>query len=81
MEGIGNEASDWSDAFEAEKEVVFIDPPLIMLIEGDLSYSVSHAFLGVLSSFLQTIPVSDWIHSLSDAILVVLTSILFTPAI
>ena len=37
MEGIEDETSGWSDAFDTEKGVVFIDLPLIMTIERDLS--------------------------------------------
>ena len=37
MEGIGDGTSGWTDAFETEKGVVFIDLPLIMTIERDLS--------------------------------------------
>ena len=37
MEGIEDETSGWSDAFDTEKGVVFIDLPLIMTIEHDLS--------------------------------------------
>ena len=37
MEGIGDGTSGWIDAFETEKGVVFIDLPLTMTIERDLS--------------------------------------------
>ena len=37
MEGIEDETSGWSDAFDTEKGVVFIDLSLIMTIERDLS--------------------------------------------
>ena len=37
MEGIGDGTSGWTDAFETEKGVVFIDLPLTMTIEHDLS--------------------------------------------
>ena len=37
MEGIEDETSGWSDALDTEKGVVFIDLPLIMTIERDLS--------------------------------------------
>ena len=37
MEGIQDETSGWSDAFDTEKGVVFIDLPLTMTIERDLS--------------------------------------------
>ena len=37
MEGIGDGTSGWTDAFETEKCVVFIDLPLTMTIECDLS--------------------------------------------
>ena len=37
MEGIEDETSDWSDALDTEKGVVFIDLPLLMTIEHDLS--------------------------------------------
>ena len=37
MEGIGDGTSGWTDAFETEKGVVFIDLPLTMTIERDLS--------------------------------------------
>ena len=37
MEGIGIGTSAWTDAFETEKGVVFIDLPLTMTIERDLS--------------------------------------------
>ena len=37
IEAIEDETSGWSDAFATDKGVVFIDPPLIMTIEHDLS--------------------------------------------
>ena len=37
MEGIQDETSRWSDAFDTEKSVVFIDLPLTMTTERDLS--------------------------------------------
>ena len=37
MEGMEDETSGWSDAFDTEKGVVFIDLPLTMTIEHDLS--------------------------------------------
>ena len=37
MEGIGDETSTWTDAFETEKGVVFIDLLLTMTVELDLS--------------------------------------------
>ena len=37
MKGIGDGTSGWTDAFETEKGVVFIDLPLTMTIERDLS--------------------------------------------
>ena len=37
MEGIGDGTSGWTDAFETEKGVVFIDLPLTMTIERDLA--------------------------------------------
>ena len=37
MEGIGDGTSGWTDAFKTEKGVVFIDLPLTMTIERDLS--------------------------------------------
>ena len=37
MEGIGDGTSGWTDAFETEKGVVFIDLPLTMTIKRDLS--------------------------------------------
>ena len=38
MERIEDETSGWSDAFETEKGIVFIDLPLIMtIIQQDLS--------------------------------------------
>ena len=37
MEGMEDETSGWSDAFDTEKGVVFIDLPLTMTIECDLS--------------------------------------------
>ena len=37
MEGIGDGTSGWTDAFETEKGVVFIDLPLTMTTERDLS--------------------------------------------
>ena len=37
MEGIQDETSGWSDAFDTDKGVVFIDLPLTMTIERDLS--------------------------------------------
>ena len=37
MEGTEDETSGWSDAFDTEKGVVFIDLPLIMTIERHLS--------------------------------------------
>ena len=37
MEGIGDGTSGWTDAFETEKGVVFIDLPLTMTTEPDLS--------------------------------------------
>ena len=37
MEGIGDGTSGWTDAFETEKGVVFIDLSLTMTIERDLS--------------------------------------------
>ena len=37
IEGIGDETSGWTDVFETEKGVVFIDLPLTMTIERDLS--------------------------------------------
>ena len=37
MEGIGDETSTWTDAFETEKGVVFIDLLLTMKVELDLS--------------------------------------------
>ena len=37
MKGIEDETSGWSDAFGTGKGVVFIDLPLIMTIEHDLS--------------------------------------------
>ena len=37
IEGIGDETSGWTDVFETEKGVVFIDLPLTMTIEHDLS--------------------------------------------
>ena len=37
MEGIEDESSGWSDGFETEKRVAFIDLPLIMTIQQDLS--------------------------------------------
>ena len=37
MEGIKDETSGWSDAFDTEKGVVFIDLPLIMTTERHLS--------------------------------------------
>ena len=37
MEGIGDGTSGWTDAFETEKGVVFIDLPLTMTIDRDLS--------------------------------------------
>ena len=36
MEGMDDETSDWSDAFEREKCVAFIDLPLTMTIKCDL---------------------------------------------
>ena len=33
MKGIGDETSSWTDAFETEKDVAFIDLPLTMTIE------------------------------------------------
>ena len=36
MEGIEDETSGWSNAFETEKGVVFIDLPLAMTTEHDL---------------------------------------------
>ena len=35
--GIREETSDWTDTFETEKGVVFIDLPLTMAVEHDLS--------------------------------------------
>ena len=37
MEGIGDGTSDWTDAFETEKGAMFIDLPLTMTIQCDLS--------------------------------------------
>ena len=37
MEGMEDEISGWSDAFDKEKGVVFIDLPLTMTIGHDLS--------------------------------------------
>ena len=37
MEGMEDETSGWSDAFDTEKGVVFIDLPLTMTVERDLS--------------------------------------------
>ena len=37
MKRIGDETSQWTDVFETEKGVVFIDLPLTMTIERDLS--------------------------------------------
>ena len=37
MEGIGDETSGWTDVFEIEKGVVFIDLPLTMTTEHDMS--------------------------------------------
>ena len=37
MEGTGDGTSGWTDAFETEKGVAFIDQPLTMTIEHDLS--------------------------------------------
>ena len=37
MEGIEDETSGWSDAFDTEKGVVFLYLPLIMTTERDLS--------------------------------------------
>ena len=37
IEGIGDETSGWTDVFETEKGVVFMDLPLTMTIEHDLS--------------------------------------------
>ena len=37
MEGIGHGTSGWTDAFETEKGVAFIDLPLTMTVEHDLS--------------------------------------------
>ena len=37
MKGMEDETSGWSDAFGKEKGVVFIDLPLSMTTEGDLS--------------------------------------------
>ena len=37
IEGIGDETSGWTDVFETEKGVVFMDLPLTMTIERDLS--------------------------------------------
>ena len=37
MEGIGDGTSAWTEAFETEKGVVFIDVPLTVTIERDLS--------------------------------------------
>ena len=37
IEGIGDETSGWTDVFETEKGVVFIDLTLTMTIEHDLS--------------------------------------------
>ena len=37
VEGMEDETSGWSDAFETKKGVVFIDLPLIVTIERDLS--------------------------------------------
>ena len=37
MEGIGDGTSGWTDAFEIEKGVFFIDLPLTMTIDRDLS--------------------------------------------
>ena len=36
MEGMGDEGSYWSVAFETEKGVVFMDLPLILTIKQDL---------------------------------------------
>ena len=36
MEGIEDQTSGWSDAFEAEKGLAFIDLPLTMTTEHDL---------------------------------------------
>ena len=37
IEGIGDETSGWTDVFETEKGVMFIDLPLTMTTERDLS--------------------------------------------
>ena len=37
MEGMEDETSGWSTAFDTEKGVVFIDLPLTMTMEHDLS--------------------------------------------
>ena len=37
MEGIQDETSGWSDTFDTEKGVVFIDLPLTMTTECDLA--------------------------------------------
>ena len=37
MEGMEDETSGWSDAIDTEKGVVFMDLPLTMTIECDLS--------------------------------------------
>ena len=37
MEGMEDETSDWSDALDTEKGGVFIDLPLTMTIDCDLS--------------------------------------------
>ena len=37
MEGTEDETSGWSDALDTEEGVVFVDLPLIMTIERDLS--------------------------------------------
>ena len=37
IEGIEDETSGWTDVFETEKGIVFIDLPLAMTIEPDLS--------------------------------------------
>ena len=37
IEGIGDGTSGWTDAFETEKGVAFIDLPLTMTTERDLS--------------------------------------------
>ena len=37
LEGIGDDTSGWTDAFETEKGFVFIDLPLTMAIGHDLS--------------------------------------------